>query len=353
MKKKPEEKKGSTVMKHGKWIALALAACLLLALLAGCDRGAPPETDPSEAPSAGQTATGTRVNLALLAGPTGIGAAKLLADNESGKTANSYNATIASAPDALTGKLVSGEVDIAALPTNVAAALYQKTGGKIQIAALNTLGVLYILENGNTVSSLADLKGKTLYATGQGANPEYVLNYLLKQNSLEPGKDVNVEFKASDELTALMASGKADLAMLPVPAATSVLMKNKSVRAALDLTKEWDQVTADGKLTMGCIVVRTDFAKKNPAAVQAFLKEYAASIDYVKNNVASAAQLVAKFGITGNAQIAAAAIPQCNLICITGDEVRMAIQGYYEVLFAADPSSIGGSIPDDGFYYIA
>lgn len=342
-------------MKHSKWIALALAACLLVALLAGCKSSEPSASaspEPSASPSASQTATGTKVNLAVLAGPTGIGAAKLLADNESGTTLNSYNVTIAAAPDALTGKLVSGEVDIAALPTNVAAALYQKTSGKIQIAALNTLGVLYILENGNTVSSMADLKGKTLYATGQGANPEYVLNYLLKQNGLEPGKDVTVEYKASDELTSLMAAGKVDLAMLPVPAATSVLMKNQSVRAALNLTDEWDKVTTDGKLTMGCIVVRRAFAEQNPAAVKAFLQEYAASIDYVKNNVTAAAQLVAKFGITGNAQIAEAAIPQCNLICITGDEVRMSIRGYYEVLYAADPSSIGGSVPDDSFYYI-
>jgi NitT/TauT family transport system substrate-binding protein len=348
-------------MKTKKWLSLLLASLMMLSVLAGCGNGtqtpsAEPSVTPSGVPAESVSPTSgqekTKINLALLSGPTGVGAAKLLSDNEAGTTKNQYDVTIATAPDELTGKIVSGEIDIAALSTNLAAALYQKTNGKVQLAAINTLGVLYILENGEEIQSMADLKGKTIYAFGQGANPEYVLRYLLEKNGLKEGQDVTVEFKASEEIVAAMASGQAKVAMLPVPATTTVLMKNKSVRAALDLTEEWNKTTEDSQLTMGCIVVRKEFAEQNPEAVKAFLEEYEASVNYVKENVDDAAQMVAKFGITGNAEIAKAAIPQCNLTCIIGEDMRTAIQGYYEVLFAAEPSSIGGQQPDDAFYYI-
>ncbi|HWS44079.1 MAG TPA: ABC transporter substrate-binding protein, partial [Pseudoflavonifractor sp.] len=294
----------------------------------------------------------TKVNLAVLKGNTGMSAVKLLSDNEEGTTANDYAVTIAAAPDEVTGKLINGDLDIAALPTNVAATLYNKTDGGVQMLAVCGLGVLYVLEKGDTVHSVADLAGKTLYATGQGANPEYVLNYLLKQNGLEAGKDVTVEWKTADELSTLMASGEIDLAMMPVPAATGVVMKNPDVRFALDFTKEWDAVADHGVLTMSCVAVRTAFAQEHPEAVNAFLKEYAASVDYVKNNVEAGAELVAKYEITPNAKIAAAAIPQINLIYVDGEEMRDSIQGYFEVLSAADPKSIGGGIPADDFYYV-
>jgi NitT/TauT family transport system substrate-binding protein len=294
----------------------------------------------------------TKVNLAVLKGNTGMSAVKLLSDNEEGTTANDYAVTIAAAPDEVTGKLINGDLDIAALPTNVAATLYNKTDGGVQMLAVCGLGVLYVLEKGDTVHSVADLAGKTLYATGQGANPEYVLNYLLKQNGLEAGRDVTVEWRTADELSTLMASGEIDLAMMPVPAATGVVMKNPDVRFALDFTKEWDAVADHGVLTMSCVAVRTAFAQEHPEAVNAFLKEYAASVDYVKNNVEAGAELVAKYEITPNAKIAAAAIPQINLIYVDGEEMRDSIQGYFEVLSAADPKSIGGGIPADDFYYV-
>lgn len=350
-----------------RFTALGLALALTLAL-AGCGGGAAPSASPAPsqtapgesvkpsaapAPSATPTAVRPKVNVAMLKGPTGIGAAKLMADNDAGTTALDYTFTVASAPDEITGKIANGELDIAAIPTNFAAVLYGKTGKGIKMAALNTLGVLYVLEKGNTVQSMADLKGRTIYATGQGSNPEYVLNYLLKQNGLTPGTDVTIEWKASDELAALMASGEIDLAMLPVPAATGVLMQNKDVRSALDLTAEWNKIVTDGSvLTMGCVVVQAKFAQEHPEEVDAFLKEYAASIDYVKNNVEAASELVAQYGITPKAAVAKAAIPQANLVCITGKDMLEGIQGYYDVLWQAEPKSIGGSIPDDAFYYV-
>lgn len=347
-------------MKRTRISALFLALALLVGLLAGCTQQpseptATPSAQPVESTQPSQepvTAERPEVNLAMLSGPTGMGAAKLMADNTDGLTLNDYTVTVAAQPTDLTGKLTSGELDIAALPTNVAAALYNKTNGAIQMLALNTLGVLYILENGDSIQSIADLAGKTIYATGQGANPEYVLNYLLRENGLEPGVDVTIEWKATgEEVSALMISGEAEIAMLPVPAATSVLMQNSEVRAAIDLNDAWTEAGAQGTMTMGCVVVRTEFAQENPQAVENFLEEYEESITYVSENPEEAAALVVEAGIVPKEPIAKAAIPQANLVCITGEDM-LGIQDYYRVLWDADPSSIGGAIPDDAFYYL-
>lgn len=352
-------------MKLKRMLSALLMTTMLAGLTVGCGGTADPTPTPAPTPTPVATPTPAptpaptptpapkaEVNFAVMTGPTGVGAAKLLNDNEAGTTANQYNVTVAAANDELTGKLMSGDLDIAALATNVAANLYNKSNGKIQIAALNTLGVLYVLENGSTVNSISDLKGKTLYTTGQGANPEFVLNYLLKQNGLDPQKDLTIVFKTAEEVNALMVSGEAKLCMMPVPAVTAIQMKNPDVRTALNITKEWESIADQGSLTMGSIVVRTEFAKEHPDVVNAFLQEYAASIDYVKNNPAEASEMVAKFGITANAKIAANAIPACNLVCITGENVRDSAADYFEMLFAANPNAIGGAIPDDAFYYI-
>ena len=349
-----------------KWGALALCLALVLALAAGCSGG---NADPSPVPSPSETAEVTptpspeltpeetaaerpEVNLGLLNGPTGMGAAKLLADNDAAGAAAQYNVTMGSDPATdIVPKVINGELDLAAVPTNLAATLYAKTEGGVKLLALNTLGVLHILENGDTVHSLSDLAGKTIYATGQGSNPEYVLNYLLELNGLTPGEDVTIEWKASEEVTALMVTGEADLAMLPVPAATSVMMQNEDVRDAVNLNDAWTEAGAPGTFTMGCLIANAQWVEENPELVDAILAEYAASIAYVNQYPEAAAALIAQYGITPNAAIAAAAIPQANLVCITGAGLR-DIQNYYEVLFAADPTSIGGAIPDDAFYYI-
>ncbi|MCD7948619.1 MAG: ABC transporter substrate-binding protein [Oscillospiraceae bacterium] len=333
---------------------LLLSAACALTLLAGCAKDVEsPSVSPSGEPSASEPmAQGTDVRLGLLKGPTGMGAAKLLADNDAMETTNHYTVTLASDPaNEIMPKLINGELDIAAIPTNLAATLYNKTDGGVQLLALNTLGVLYILENGDMVHGITDLRGKTVYATGQGANPEYVLNYLLKQNNLTPGTDVTVVWKDSDELAALMAAGEVELCMLPVPAVTAVQQQNPDVRTAVNLNTAWTESGAGGVFTMGCVVARTEFAAENPEAVDTFLAEYAASVSYANDTPEEAAECIAQYGITANSAIALAAIPDANMVCITGVDMT-DIQSYYEVLYAADPTSIGGSIPDDAFYYI-
>ncbi|WP_297718013.1 ABC transporter substrate-binding protein [Intestinimonas sp.] len=345
-----------------KLLSLTMALLMLGGVLAGCgqkDAGnspAPETASPETSAPAETAAQPTQepegaIRFAVLNGPTGVGAAKLMADNDAGATANRYEVEVFTANDQVAAGLSNGEIDIAAVASNVAANLYNKTDGGIQMLAVSGLGVLYILENGDSVHSMADLAGRTLYATGQGANPEYVLNYLLTENGVDPA-DVDIQWKTGDEITTLMVSGEAELCMLPVPAATAVQLKNADVREALDLSAQWDSLQNGSRLTMTTLVARTDFIEENPQAVENFLADYAASVEYVNGDPAAAGELVAQYGITANAQIAQAAIPKCALVCITGaDEMRSAIQGYYEVLYQASPDAIGGGIPDDAFYY--
>ncbi len=325
-----------------KAAAFALAALLLLAAGA-CQGGA------SSQPGAEKIT----LHIAALNGPTGIGMAKLIEDGKTGQTANHYEISLMGAPDEIVSKIATGELDIAAAPTNLAATLYHKTNGNVQLLAVNTLGVLSIVTKGEEISSFADLKGKTIYATGKGSTPEYALNYLLKANGLDPEKDVTVEYLSEHgELAAKLAAGQVSIALLPEPFVTQVIAKDPSVSVALSLTKEWDKAV-EGKsvLAMGCLIVRKDFAQKNPEALAAFLKEYEASAKFANENTAQCAQLVEKSGIMAQAALAEKAIPNCNITYIAGDEMKAKVKDFFQVLFDANPKSVGGTLPDDGFYY--
>lgn len=359
---------------------LALALCL--ALLTACSPKEPDPT-PTPAPTASPTAEATptptpeptpeptptedeAVRVAMLKGPTGLGAAMMMNDSanaaqydwspeaqQAKERGVSFDFTVLGDPQEAVAGLSNGTIDIAALPTNLASTLYHKLDGGVQLACINTLGSLYVLENGETVNSLKDLEGKTVYAYGQGANPEYVLNYLLELEGADSAK-VDLQWKGStDEVAALMASGEAQVCMLPVPAATTVLMQNDTVRTAVDLGEVWESAGAEGELTMGCVVVRTEFAQSCPEAVDAFLALYADSIAWMADpaNLETAAQLAETYGIVPKAAVAKRAIPDASLCYLDGGDMVEAIQGYYQVLYAADPKSIGGSIPDGAFYY--
>lgn len=313
-----------------------------------------PSDAPTEEPTRSPEPSGEAVNLTVLSGPTGIGAAKLLADSDAGLTQNAYHYTIAADNSEVVAALTTGETDIAAVASNVAVNLYNKTDGGVKILALGTLGVLHILEGGGgtSVQSVEDLEGKTIWSAGQGANPEYILRHILSENGLDPDKDVTLVFADASEITQKLMTGEAEVAMLPVPAATAAVLKSEGkIRAALDVTQEWDSLTTGSRLIMTAVVGRTAFIEEHPEAVEAFLEEYAASIGYVNDNPAEAAQLVAGFGIAPSAAIAEKAIPQCNLTFISGTDMAPAITGYYEILWEADPASVGGALPDDAIYY--
>ena len=298
-------------------IALAMSAVMMLSLTACAGDSEASSSAPEGSSAVAEERAAVRVG--GLKGPTAMGMVKLMEEDAAGTTANDYEFTLAGSADEINPLLIKGELDIAAVPTNVASVLYNKTEGQVEILALNTLGVLYVVENGNTIQSVEDLRGKTIYSTGKGATPEYAL-----------------------------------LAVLPQPFVTSVLAKNPDVRIALNLTEEWDKVTEDGsKLTMGALVVRKDFAESNPAAVQNFLKEYQASTQYVTDeaNLDDAAALIEQYGII-SAAVAKQALPYCNIVCITGEEMRTAAEGFLSILAKANPQSVGGTLPAEDFYYI-
>lgn len=290
----------------------------------------------------------------VLSGPTGAGAAKLLSDFDADAAASSIAGyAVAAQNEEVTAALVSGDADIAAIATNVAASLYAKTDGAVEVLAVNTLGVLYILEKGNTVNAMSDLAGKTLLApsTARGANPEYILSYLLQQNGVDPS-EVDIQWMTPQEITAQMTSSESGICMLPVPAATALMVQDSGVREAVSLSLAWEDLNA-GVLPMGCVAVRREYLEANPEAVETFLAEYEASINWVNDeaNREEASEMVAELGIAPSAQVAAAAIPQCSLTFMKGAEMKNALESYYQVMFQADPASIGGAMPDDAFYY--
>jgi len=376
-------------------LSFLLTAALSLSLLAGCGPKTPPvggsaASNPgSVSASSGQpegpssedaslppnSSDGfTLPKVMVLSGPTGVGAAKLMADGEyaqehleetgipmtpDGEAYIVDNITVATDNTQVQAALANKDVDIAAIATNAAAALYAKTDGAIQVLAINTLGVLYILEKGDTVHDLADLAGKTLYAPSntKGANPEHILNHLLASTNMDLAQ-VKIEWLTPQEITAKMSSEDAGICMLPVPAATALMVKDSGVRQAISLSGAWEELEGS-PLPMGCVVARTEYIEENPLGVEAFLSAYEKSIDYIKGNeessllsgAGSPPVLVAQYGFAPNEAVAAKAIPQCSLTFITGQEMKSVLEDYYTILFQAEPKSIGGGLPYDDFYY--
>lgn len=323
-----------------KLTALFCVVLLFTALFSGC--------------STTDNTTPLTIRVAAIQGPTGIGMVHLMdaVDNESAQL--DYQFTVESAPTEVGPKLINGDYDIAALPTNMAASLYNKTNGNVRLLAVNTLGVLYMLENGTTIQKVEDLRGKTIYTSGQGANPEFVLNYVLKQNGIDPATDVTIRFVAENtELAALMAKGEATVAMVPQPVVSSILVQNSSIRIALSMNEAWEAVAGEeNKLMMGCVAVRKEFLENHPKEVETFLTEYAAAIQKT-SDVDATASLCEEYGIIPKAAIAKKAIPYCELTFVSGNTMKAQIAKYYSVLFEANPQSIGGKLPGEDFYYVS
>ncbi len=347
-----------------KLIAIFLVAVMVLTFAAcGSEQNEGTETkedttlENSTGESGEESETGARektdVNVYVITGPTGIGAVQMWDKAENGEGLENYHFTAVTSPNEVVSHISKGEADIAAIATNLAAKLYQVTSQGIQILAVNTLGVLNVLTyQGEQVSSLSDLKGRTVVTTGQGANPEFIIRHLMTQSGVDPDQDLTIEYKAEGtELVTVWANNPEAVIIAPQPVATSITKKYEGSAIVLDLTNVWDDLNSGSALMMGCIVVRTAFLNEHPEAVENFLKDYQASVKSTNDDPAGTGELCAKYGIVGQAPIATAAIPNCHIVYVTGDEMKNDLNGYLNVLFEADPSSIGGSMPDDGFYY--
>lgn len=323
-----------------KRIISALIAAAMVMVLVGCGG------------SAQSTAEKITIRLGGLKGPTSIGMVKLLDDAKAGTTANAYDFTMGGSADELTPLLLKGELDVLAAPVNLGAVLYNKSEGAVLMAAINTLGIIYIVEKGGEeISDIESLKGTTIYATGKGSTPEYALTFLLSQHGLTLGQDVTVEWMSEPtEIVAKMAALDHTVAMLPQPYVTVAGTQVEGLRVALDLTEEWNKLGVDSQFLTAGLIVRKAFAEEHPDEFKKFLEEYKASTEFVNANVEDASALVEKYDIV-KAPIAKKAIPECNIVCITGDEMKTATKGYLKVLSDLNPKSVGGTLPGDDFYY--
>lgn len=348
-----------------KLASTILAGLVAAGMLAACS--SPSSSVSSVSPSSSLPATsvaassetappevkGAEFTIAGLKGPTTMGMVKLMEQAGHTGSANLYNVTMYGTPDEILPGIISGSIDVAAVPANLASILYNRTQGAVTVAAINTLGVLYVVEAGEKIQSIEDLRGKTIYSTGQGTTPEYALNYILTQNGIDPAKDVTIEFKSeATEVAAMLATSSDAVAVLPQPYVTAVQMQNDKVRIALDLTKEWDKVSEQSSMVTGVLVARKEFVESNPEAFALFLEDYAASIEWVNANTSQAAELIAQFGIVEKAAIAEKALPYSNIVFIAGSIMQQKLSGYLQVLFEQNPQSVGGALPGEDFYFV-
>lgn len=317
-----------------KLISILLALVLLLSLTA-----------------CGVDVKEVKANVYGIAGPTGVGLANLMKDAKDGKGSLDYNIQLAASNDEIVAKITNKEADIAAVATNLASTLYNKTDGEVVVLAVNTLGVLNVVAKGIEVPTIASLIGKTIYTTGQGANPEYIINNVLKNNGLKVGKDVKVEFVSQpQELVSKIVTNEKAVVIAPQPVATAITVKDKKAKILININDEWEKFN-DTKLVMGCVIARKEFVEQNPEAVEAFLEDYKASIEKTNKDIDGTAALCEEFGIVTPAAVAKKAIPLCNIVYEDGEELKTDLSAYLEFLYKQNPKSIGGKLPADDFYY--
>ncbi|OON88427.1 hypothetical protein BXO88_01140 [Oribacterium sp. C9] len=303
---------------------------------------------PAETEAFGDTGEGA-MKIGSLKGPTTMGLVNLMDEVEKGDKSG-YLFEMQTQPDVILGKLVSGDLDVALIPANLAAIAYNKTNQGVSVVDINTLGVLYCVTADENIKSVKDLSGKTVLSTGQGATPEYALNYLLEKNEVT---DCDVQFKSeATEIAAALGNDPTQIAILPQPFVTVAMAQNQDLKLAFSLTDEWDAVSEDSKLLTGVTVVRNDYLEANEDAVKTFLEDHKASTEKAVSDTKSTAELVAKYGIIAKAPVAEKALPQCNIVAVTGDEMKKDLSGYLKVLFDQNPKSVGGKLPEDGFYYV-
>ena len=337
-----------------KLLSLLLCVILTLALFACGEPENPSEpasSEPSSEDIMGGGLTFTEpLRLAGLKGPTSLGMLKIMEDDADGVAKNEYVFTLAGSADEITPKLIKGELDIAAVPSNLASVLYNKTNGQIKLLAVNTYGVLYIVGKNVEINDIKDLSGKTVYATGKGSTPEYTLTHILNENGIT---DVNVEYKSEPaEIVALLSKNESGIAILPQPYVTVAMSKVENLKVLFDLDSEWEKVEGSGiRIVTGTLVVRAEYAETHKQDLYEFLEEYAESVKFVNENPAEAAKISEKFGIFA-ADIAEKAIPECNITLITGENMKLPVNKYLGVLYEQNAASVGGTLPKDDFFFI-
>ena len=336
-------------------IAMTLVLAMVLSLAAcGSKSDAQQTSEPTPTPAPEVTLdTETPVNIMVLNGTTGFGMAKLISDAAAGEAALNYNISVETDASNVTAALINGTTDIAALPTNAASVVYNKTEGAVQLLALNTRGVLYLVTDGSvTVESFEDLKGQTVYVPAQ--NPTFIFQYLCEQNGLTVGEDVTIDnaYAQPADLRTAVAAGEVSVAVLPEPMLTMARSGNENLVTAMDLTAEWDKVAPEGSLVQGCVVVRAEFAAEHPNEVAKFLEEYGASIEFLSGDAETVGAVIEENGVFAKGAVAAKALPNCNVCFITGEEMKAAMADFLQIMYETAPASIGGEIPGDDFYYI-
>ncbi|MBE6543359.1 MAG: ABC transporter substrate-binding protein [Ruminococcaceae bacterium] len=344
-----------------KLLALTMVLCMVFSIVA-CTPASNVTTTPTgtEAPEGTATPEGTtptpatpsELDIFAMKGPTGIGMAPIFSDAAAGKTFDKYNFTIAANAQEKLSDLIAGNYDIASVPTNLAATLAKKAPGVYKIAAVNTLGVLYVLDSTDSIKSVNDLKGKKIYATGEGQVPQFALEYVLTKNGLKVGTDVEIEYLAdASDVGKLVIAGSAEIAMLPQPYVTQVSAKAEKAKVALDITEEWDKVAEEGsRLMTSCVLVNAKTYENDKEAVERFMEEFRKSVKFVNENTAEAAKNVVEAGIVADAGLAEKAIPKCNIVCIEGEEMKTSLKALYEAIFAVNSALVGGQVPSDDIY---
>lgn len=329
-----------------KILSLLLVLIFTFAMLTSCGDDETPDVPAPDAK--------TNIKLSVLNGTTGFGMAHLMEQNANGNAQNNYQFTVETAADNVEKALIAGSIDMAALPTNSAAKVYNKTNGNVQIVAINTLGVLYLVDKTGEITDIKQLENKTIYVPAQ--NPTFITKHILETNGVKNVTVDSTKYANPQALQAAVKAGQVDYAVLPQPVVTAAVAAAKQAgfnyNIALDLTKEWNAVNSE-KLVQGCIVVRKDFAKENKAAVEKFLNEYEASIKFLNENNKDAAALIAKHQIFANATIAEKAIPKCNIVFMVGSEMKSAMSAFVNAMYNIDKGSVGEKIPLDDFYYIS
>ena len=338
-----------------KLISLILSVLMLLSLvtvIVSCSNSDTNTTNESETNN--NNLDNKTVSVATLNGTTGFGMAKLMHDNANSESKEYvFEVVPSTSVDKIMAGIVSGEYDIAALPTNAAANLYNKTNGKIKIVAINTLGVLYLVSNDNTIDSIDDLEGKTIYCPAQ--NPLFIAKYIIEKNNLTDKVTLDsTTYSSPDAIRAAVIAGEIDYAILPEPMVTIATLNNKNYSVVLDLTEEWNKVSGEKELVQGCVVANVEFIENNPSKIKSFLNEYKASIEYVKNpeNVKQSAEYINEFEIFTNPTIAEKAIPKCNIEYVDSESMKEYMENFVNAMFEIAPASVGNKIPDENFYYI-